>query len=394
MDGGFKPLRWGVDSLYLSYQGELSPEMASRLQHLKELAQSENPSDSSQAQLLVGEHILEVKDKGTKLFAYILEDNAFRIQLAKPGRKVPMAYAKVSAAYLAHVGPKTAEAALYELLGQFGDIQGSANVSRIDLYVDFVTGENMEGWNRHAWVTRANDINSHSVNGQFTGWSIGKGGVMGARLYNKLLEIAVSGKNWLLPLWQKVGWSASEPVWRLEFQYERDVLTQKGLSTFSGVMEHLNGLWSYATTEWLRLTLPNPEDRTRARWPVHPLWGFLSSVDWETNGGPLARRFTPTRSPNSDKLFSLGYSVILSHMAKVGLDDLYEGAEDFLAAAYDFHNDRAFALGLTFDDYIAEKLAAKRRQFNTRLNNPDLDAARVATETETQSEAYRKASRG
>lgn len=36
----FKPLRWGVDSLYLSFTGVLFPEIEARLEQLKKLAQS------------------------------------------------------------------------------------------------------------------------------------------------------------------------------------------------------------------------------------------------------------------------------------------------------------------------------------------------------------------
>ena len=66
---------------------------------------------------------------------------------------------------------------------------------------------------------------------------------MSARLYNKLLEIATSGKDWFLPLWHQAGWQPSETVWRLEFELKREVLTQKGLSSFHEVMSNLNGLW-------------------------------------------------------------------------------------------------------------------------------------------------------
>lgn len=392
--GCFIPLRWGVDSLYLSYQGELSFKISEQLHRLKELAQSSNPGESAQAQFKLGDHVFEVKDKGSKLFAYTLEDNAFRIQLAKPGRKVPMAYVKVSAVYLAHVGPRKAEAAVYELLNALGEIQGSANASRIDLYVDFVSTLNMESWGREAWVTRAHGINSHSVEGTFTGWSIGLGGVMGARLYNKLLELVSSGKGWLIPLWQEVGWQPGEPVWRLEFEFKRELLTQKGLSSFYDVMHHLNGLWSYATTEWLRLALPNHDDSTRSRWPIHPLWACLASIDWETKGGPLSKRFSPTRSPNDDRLCAMHYSTLLSYMAKHGLDDLYDGVEDLNAVAYEHHNRQAAKLGLSFDDYIAEKLAVKRRQYNTKLNNPGLIEALDEDALDDEATAYRKASKG
>jgi len=394
-DGYFKPLRWGVDSLYLSYPGELSRESDTRLKELKQLAQSNDPAEVAKAQLPLGKHVFEVKEKGASLFPYIIEDGAFRIQLSRPGHKAPMAYVKVSAAYLAHVGPVEAEKHLYELLSQLGELKESANVSRIDLFVDFQSSVDMEGWDRHAWVTRASAINAYAVSGQFSGWSIGLGGIISARLYNKLLEIVVSGKDWILPLWQKGGWD-SGMVWRLEFELKREVLTQKGLSKLSQVLNHLNGLWSYATTEWLRLTLPNADDKTRSRWPSHPLWDFLASVDWEGKGGPLTKRFSPTRSPNDDKLFQIAYSAILSYMAKHGFEakELYEGAEDFLANAYAYHEQKSHDLGLPFDQFIEERLALKHRQYNTAINDPEQEAKRKAKKLADQTKAYRKESDG
>ena len=88
----FKALRWGVDSLYLSYPGELSRDSDLRLKELKQLAQSNEPGEVAKAQLPLAGHIFEVKEKGASLFPYILEDGAFRIQLSRPGHKAPMAY--------------------------------------------------------------------------------------------------------------------------------------------------------------------------------------------------------------------------------------------------------------------------------------------------------------
>lgn len=390
----FKALRWGVDSLYLSYPGELSRESDERLRALKLLAQSTDPAEVAKAQLPLGDHVFEVKEKGASLFPYIIEDGAFRIQFSRPGHKAPMAYVKVSAVYLAHVGPVEAEKHLYELLSQLGEIKESANVSRVDLFVDFQTSVDMESWDRHAWVTRASSINAYAVSGNFSGWSIGLGGIISARLYNKLLEIVVSGKGWILPLWQKAGWDGKAVIWRLEFELKREVLTQKNLSKLYQVLNHLNGLWSYATTEWLRLTLPSDDDKTRSRWLTHPLWDFLSSVDWEGNGGPLSRRFTSTRSPNDDRLFQMACSVILSFMAKHGFNakQLYEANEDLIAKLHDYIEQKAYEQGLSFDDYIAEKLALKHRQYNTAINDPEQEEKRKAQELADQARAYRKES--
>jgi len=75
--GEVKFLRWGIDSLYLSYQGNLHPEVHEQLIQLKKQAQSDNPQEQAKAQLKLGDHLFEVKDKGTSMFSYVLEDNPF-----------------------------------------------------------------------------------------------------------------------------------------------------------------------------------------------------------------------------------------------------------------------------------------------------------------------------
>lgn len=386
----FKAVRWGIDSLYLSYPGELFHEADAKLKELKKIAQSPEDHEKVLAQYPIEGHIFEVKDKGSRFFPYTLVDNAFHIQLSR-SKAMPLAYVQVSSEYLTHVGPADAEKALRQIVEQFGTINEPANVSRIDLFVDFVSSEDMESWDRHAWVTRGSSINQYSVEGEFSGWVIGPGGVISCRLYDKTLEIEKQSKKFYLhKLWKMAGWNGSDKVWRLEFEIKREVLTQKGLPKLNHVLANLNGLWSYATTEWLRLTLPNPDDQTRSRWPIHPLWGYLSSVDWETNGGPLSSRFTAARLPGDDKLFSMGLSTIISYMAREGITDLYAGYEAFIAALYDYHAGKSHFLGLPFDDYIAEKVAIKGRLFNSILNSQDDTEA----EQEKQAEQYRKQSDG
>jgi hypothetical protein len=159
------------------------------------------------------------------------------------------------------------------------------------------------------------------------------------------------------------------------------------------VLNHLNALWSYATTEWLRLTLPSDDDKTRSRWPTHPLWDLLSSVDWEGNGGALSRRFSPTRSPNDERLFQMASSVILSFMAKHGFnaEQLYEANEDLIAKLHDYIEQKAYDQGLPFGDYVAEKLALKHRQYNTAINDPEQEEKRKVQELADQARAYRRA---
>jgi hypothetical protein len=393
----FQALRWGVDSLYVSYKGKLTLEAEIILKRLKELAQSQRPSDAAVAQLKIGDHIFEVKDKGTGLFAFILEDNAFRIQIAKSGSKaLPMAYVKFSSQYLTARTPWEIVEELDELLASISSHLEEPKVSRIDLFVDFVSSVDMESWDRNAWVTRANSINTYSVSGQFSGWTVGLGGTIAARLYDKFLEVVTqSKKDYLFPLWQKAGWDTDKRVWRLEFEFKQESISQLGIKGFDAVMESLGGIWGYATTEWLRLTEPNWADATRSRWPIHPLWTCLASIDWEEDGGPLSRTFPVSRQPGTDWLMTHGLSALTSFMATQGIYDLDQGLTVFREQLYAYHDEKAFLFGQSLSSYVWDKVALKVRQYNAGMNADQLsDEVKQAKGLNAAADAYRKASDG
>lgn len=390
--GEVKFIRWGIDSLYLSYQGELHAEINQQLTQLKKFAQSDNPQEQAKAQIRIGEHLFEVKDKGTSMFSYILEDNAFRIQLSRPSKSVPMAYVKISSEYLTHLLPAEAEHRLSTILSQLGALESTANVSRADMFVDFTSHQNMEAWDRKAWVTRAATVNAYAIDNHFTGWAIGLGSTIAARLYDKIYEITKSNKGYLVPLWQKSGWQIGEPVWRLEFEFKREFLVQKDLFKLSDVLANLNGLWSYVMTEWLKLTLPNEEDKTRTRWPVHPMWASLAALDWETSGGELKQRFSLERTPNDKETLNRALSSVTTWMATHGYRDYELAIHPFFLALDEFINNKAMDLGMSFEELVAEKVALKARAFNTLDNNEPSDLK--DHELEAMMDAYRKASDG
>lgn len=387
-EGLIKFLRFGVDSLYISYQGELFESVDQKLTNLKLLARSENQLNQSKAQYKIGDHLFEVKDKGTSMFAYILEDNAFRIQLSRPNKSVPMAYVKISSEYLTYKTPSDAEKTLNNILSELGVLQSTANVSRIDLFVDFVSHQDMEAWTREAWVTRAGSVNAYSINKCFTGWAIGLGGVIAARLYDKLIEIASSNKGYLIPLWQAVGRLEGEPVWRLEFEFKRDFLSQKDIIPLKDTLANLNGLWSYATTEWLKLTIPNDNDDTRARWPIHPMWQQLATLDWETNDSPLKSRFDNQRIPNQEAVLDRAYSTFTTWMACNAHDDPSTAYQTFFDVLMHHIHDKANRFDLHVDEMIMSKVAFKSRLFNTLNTNPQEEYLSF------NSDAYRRASDG
>lgn len=385
----YQPLRWGIDSLYVSFAGELHLEYESQLEKLKKLAQSDLLAEQALAQLKVSDHLFEIKDKGTGMFPFTIEDNCFRINLSRRRAKsMPMAYVKISSEYLTHKPVIEIMENLTLVLIELGTIEYQPKVSRIDLFVDFASTENMESWHREAWVTRSESINQYAIKGEFSGWSIGMGSGMSARLYNKLLEIITSNKGYLVPLWNEAGWDGETPIWRLEFELKRDILSQFDVQALHTTLANLNGLWSYATTEWLKLTIPSEGDTNRSRWPIHPLWAFLASVDFETSGGALSRTFSPQRIPSNQRLFDFGFSAISSFMAREGITDLYDGVEAFYRDLYHYLNNRAMNAGASFDDYVSERIGVKAKRFNSILNK------QLADDEALDSEAYRKAADG
>lgn len=57
------------------------------------------------AQVRIGAHIFEVRDKGMPRFPYVLVDNCFFIKLnRKQSKTLPMAHVQISSEYLATVG--------------------------------------------------------------------------------------------------------------------------------------------------------------------------------------------------------------------------------------------------------------------------------------------------
>ena len=365
----YRLLRFGVDSLYLSYPGLVDPEMDAGLRTLKELAQ-QGEVEARRAQIRLGGHLFSVKDKSSGLFAYTLVNDAYLIRVSTArGKRLPLAYVKVSSALLSHQTVAQIADELLGILSELGEVQ-DPKVSRIDLFADFASDLDMESWGRDSWVTKAHAINRYAVRGQFTGWTIGEGGAVMARLYQKVLECQASGKTYLLDLWREVGWDGEMPVWRLEFEFKREILGQFSLDGLQAVLAALGGLWDYATTQWLKLTVPSDTDSTRSRWPIHPLWLHLAAVDWEQSGGPLTRSY-----PESHGLTPTGIGMrSLQHLAELasltGLNDLDATWEELRREVDNAWRLHAMKVEMRLDDAFTELVEVYNWKHNRRLNPP------------------------
>ena len=388
-------LRWGLDSLYLSYRGRLSQQWQQRLEGLKAAALAQAEREQALAAVDIGGHRLEVARKGRGYFPFVLVDNCFNIALSRAeAQALPMAYVQVSSEMLTAIGAEAAEQRLRTIVGTLGQVQSAATLSRADLFVDFVCSAPMDAWSAHAWITRADRIDTHHVQKRFSGWSIGLGGDIGARLYDKTLELEKSRKDYLKPLWCKAGWQDGETVWRLEFQFKRSVLKELGVDRLADLQAHRRGLWRYATQDWLRLAQPPAEDSNQSRWPTHPLWQALAAIDWQAAAGASLSRFRQERIPHDEALFINGLGGLTSFMAREGITDLDEGLGEFLVRAQSFHDQRQRTTGRGFTGYVADKVAVKGKRYNTLRTETAAAQEVEARERDAVATAYREAKEG
>jgi hypothetical protein len=360
---------------------------------LKEAAQSKREMDQAEAVYSLGDHRFEVLGRGARYFPFILADNAYFIQLASADNsQVPMAYVQIKSHWLTALGVREACSDLLSIVSRFGKIDDSAQVSRADLYVDFVASGSFEGMPLGSWVTRAKRISTHRLDNVLSGFSIGLGGDISARFYDKTKQILVSGQDYLKPLWSQAGWESDQTVWRAEFQFKRRVLNEHGIHTVENLLSNAGPLWLYATTQWLKLTVPNRGDATRARWPLHPAWADLIQVPWEGVGKGVSIPVRSQRVPPNHKLYILGLSGLTSYMACNGITNPRVGIDRFYKEAREYHDNQTFITLKDFDTYCRQKAALKAKQFN--MPYPEVDQRAETRRTQIKSNAYRKARDG
>jgi len=390
-----KLLRFGVDSLYLSYPGVLSEEWDQKLSRLKELAQLEDELSNSVAQVTICGHLFEVRDKGAGRFSYVLVDNAYRIQASNSRSKsLPLAYVQISSEYLTHAGIEKAEEGLRHIVNTLGVVDEPANISRVDLFADFCADCEMDAFEPlRDWVTRVETLSLHYSHGRFSGWSFGSGGDIVARLYDKTLEVEKkSHKFYLHELWKATGWDGECQVWRMEFEAKRNALVSLQLPKLSHLLPNQAALWQYLTENWLRLTVPTESDSNRARWNNHPLWDFIAAAFSTETEQTKLQRFNPARLPEDERLFVHGLGGITSFMASRGIEDIGEGIGEYLHQAKAYHVTRAGFKPDGMERYVGRKVKAKNRRYNTVNNVQPLPSD--LTKTEAAAVAYQQSKDG
>jgi hypothetical protein len=275
----------GVDSLYVSFHGEVDAECLDEVEALKVQAQQTGQPQP----VTLGERRALLQPSGWGSYRYWLRCGDFDV-FAGRGKSLPAVYARLASSFIHEVGASSALAELTSFveLSLLSEV-GAVVCSRVDLYVD------LQGWvprphDYDRFVTRSrcntSHIAIHHEGRRFTGFTFGRDAIV-ARLYDKSAEIVHSGKDWMRVIWGD-RLDPSIPVWRVEFQLRRAVLAECLLNDPEEVVQRRQDLWSYAT-QWLSLRSPRPRAR-RTRWPVAAVWVQLSLSELGVPQSSLVRQ--------------------------------------------------------------------------------------------------------
>jgi hypothetical protein len=137
-------------------------------------------------------------------------------------------------------------------------------------------------------------------------------------IYDKTEEIKKSGKEWFRDVWAQVdGYRVDLPVWRVEFQYGRELLHKYRIETLDDLRAHQDALFRYGLA-WLSWRERQVNDLAHPqRWPLIPAWVALGQSRPVSVALPLAR----VAAPQLKQLAQMADGVLSTFMAKTGETD-------------------------------------------------------------------------
>ncbi len=295
--GGDRPptsmreLASGVDALYLSARGVVSPALLAHLEDRRSWAQEVKRA----APCEIGPLTFGIAPHGWGKYRFCLDHANTRIGITT-SRRLPTIRVQPRAQYLHAVGPAAVVDAVHELLApDFGELTFS--VARVDLFADW-QGFALTAADAGRFVCRADARRTYEHAGTLTGFDFGSRSThtFTARIYDKTAETAGKGADWWTQVWGG-RYVPGQPVIRVEFEVGRQALREFGLDTPAQVLAAAGDLWAYASGQWLTFRSPTA-DRTRSRWPLAPGGGPCRRPPWSiapsaSNGGGTST--TPRR---------------------------------------------------------------------------------------------------
>jgi len=385
----FQVVHKGIDSLYMSFWGVLKPGLLEELEEKKSFAKSDDLLEQALATKSIGEHSFEVMDRGKGKYSYVIVDNWFHIQISSSRKMIlPTVYVQISSELLNCLGLDKSVSELRSIVNELmvsidtdkeeegweegvikrEQVSRKEGISRADIFVDFVTDMDFESVKRKSWVTWAEQVHKYWTGAVFTGWTVGQGGVISARLYDKTVEIMKSHKGYFIPIWQEQGWQAGQRVLRLEFELKKEFLTQMSINKIEDLLDVINDIWRVCTHEWLRLAIDDGTEN-RTRWANEPVWDKIQQVSFGAGAYTgVARDVSKSRVPSDKTMYLNGLGYLLSYQVAKGYENTSEAIPHFLKDADEYLKEYTKASDQYTDaeDYKRTKINLKKKRFNKK----------------------------
>lgn len=313
----FQVLASGIDTLDLSIDVHWKDDTFFQyLEEMKSLAiQQENEYP---IQFPGTEFFAVIQPYGRKGHKWIVNTGDFDMSIGdwlKPKSR-PSIMLHIKSEALWREGARQLVDYLSDLLISVGAMLIGFKPSRIDLCLDMTFPSYL--WNADLIplrVTRSQHAAPYFDNQKMTGLSIGKG-IVGARLYDKPLEISKkSHKFWMYDIWNIEMIIPEEvKIIRIEGQFRREALKELGLDQFNYLLDKIDNLWGYFTQEWLKFQ-DNPGKHHTMRSTL-PWWEIVqNSFLGVQNPFPLLR--CKIFHPIKKHLFAQSYGTMTSLLAAI-----------------------------------------------------------------------------
>lgn len=244
---------------------------------------------------------------------------------SEPARTVPGWTVEVTAhaTFLATAPLAAVLDVMRETAGGFGPPEAE-RLRRFDLAADFAGWElseaDLNGWCKHGrtklvgyfgahvddlseqrekeldeaekkgWIPVPTTI--HHAKAKFSGFTVGQGGPVRLRVYDKTKELEDQGTDQKraieAELWSKGGWDGVSRVVRVEYQVRGEALDEMSMRDPQSVESKCDSVWHYLTHRWCRLVEPDSASRL-SRCTVDVRWLAAQAVRFFHDPSPLRR---------------------------------------------------------------------------------------------------------
>lgn len=259
-------------------------------QHLKIQAQQ----TGIEKEIRLNDLTIKIHRSGAQFYSYRISSNDFIIWLKDQNlHEHPPVKVRFLSSFLWSFGFAECISSFLNWFSVFNAEIKETKLTRLDICADTDEGKFIES-DLSGIVTKAKSKTLHNVDDhyydgkRFSGFTIGRGNPMLARIYNKTLEIKKTKKTWFNDIWENAGWNKDKDVWRVEFQLRREVLKEFGLLTLDDVLPKESELWIALTQNWL--TIRSPKGGNVSRWPVKRKWKIIQKAYLNQDKSPLVRQ--------------------------------------------------------------------------------------------------------